>query len=157
MGQRGENEVSAFWAWDVIPQNTASNGYDAMVGSVSPNPCQRSVVTVSDLGLDVITQPRTASLPQRHTLSLGTMSHTLLQVQPQFAPSSGLSQMTTVPTPENWIAVPVPICFGEHVPTSVLGASSPSAVLSVSGARSNERQATEPLMTPPHIGVSAPR
>jgi len=157
-GQRGENEVSAVWAWDVTAQNTASNDHDAKVSSVSTNSRQRSVVTVSDLGLDVIMQPQTPSLPQRQTLSLETVCHTSLQVQPQFAPSGELSQMTTFPASENWIAVPVPICFGEHAPTSLLGASSPLAVLSVSGARSNEPQATEPPMTPSfHIGVSAPR
>jgi len=162
-GQRGENAVSAVWAWDVSPQNAPSNCHDVKICSFSSNPHQRSVVTVSDLGLDIVMQPQTPSLPQRPTLSLEPTCHASLQVQHQFLPSGGMSQITTFPPSENWMAaVPAPICFGEHAPTSLSGAPSPLAVLSVSGVRSNEAQATEPQMTPVYgfdarIGVSAPR
>lgn len=160
-GQRTENVVSVVWAWDASPQNATTYSHDARIDCISANPHQRTVVTVTDLGLDISMQSQTPSLPQRPTPALEPELNAPLQMQQQWAPSYGVSQTATFLALENWVPVSAPICFGEHAP-SLPSAPSPLTVLSVSGFRSNGSQATEPPMTPIHgansqIGVSAPR
>merc|ERR1711974_382633 len=65
VGQRSGDMVPA--ECDANPRSAAFTGYDATIERVSPNLCHRSVVTVCDLGLGVITQSPTPSLPQRRS------------------------------------------------------------------------------------------
>jgi len=155
-GQRVENVVSAVWAWDTSPQNARPSDHGAKIDIISANPCQPSVVTVSDLGLDIFMQSRVPPLLQRPASVLEPACHAGFQVQQQWAPS--MSQAETFIASENWIPVPMPICFGEHVP-SLPSAPSPHTMFSVPGFRSNEPQATAPPMTPVHGAncLAAPR
>jgi hypothetical protein len=110
--------------WNASPQGADCSDTYAKTDCVPANPCRRAVVTINDLGLGVIMQPPTSSVPQRHsTLALAHISKRCapfrchsdgapFQVQDGLArsgPSCGTSQMTTFPAPEKWIAVAMPV------------------------------------------------
>jgi hypothetical protein len=114
----GRIDALAASVLDASPQSAARHGHvkiDSVTVSAKSHHC--TVVTVCDLGLDVISTP---SLPPRYhsvAAALSQSCHTFhdaasLPVQQHLAQSYGMHQISS----EGWVAVAMPICLSATEP-----------------------------------------